>query len=203
MSTEELGQTTEDNHGTGQQQGTAMAGLTEAKAQPRDLKRITSLAQLMRTQEQQLAAAEARLAEAKLALNRTKRDDLPALMQEYGLTQIKLEDGTTVELKDDVDCGITEENRAAAHAWLTARGFDGIIKTNVVMPFSRDERTEAVTVAKECEDRFLRHVDVVENIHPQTLRAFIRERIAAGDQVDQKLFGIYPYTAAKLTLPKK
>jgi hypothetical protein len=166
------------------------------------LKRITELARLMQTQEARVAAQKAALAMAEADLLRTKREDLPELMRECDLKNLTLTDGSVLELRDDVACSISDEQRPIAHQWLIDNGYDGIIKTELSIPFARGEHETAVQIAAEIAATYGRQTAVNETIHHQTLRAFVRERLEKGVAVPTKPFGIFPYSEAKLKAPK-
>lgn len=171
------------------------------------LERITTLAKLMVEQQAELAAATAAAEAAKAALDRTETEDLPELMKEIGLLELKLADGSKVEVKPDLHCGISEARRPDAHAWLEEHEFGGLIKTELRLAFDRDERQKAVAAAIRISKLFkgARAVEMVEAVHPATLKAFLKEQLALGAEGSQppaELFGIMPYDKAKLTPPK-
>lgn len=177
----------------------------EQDAQPKTsdaLVRITQLADLLREQQRQVAQLEAALRDAKEAARRTEREDLPTLMAELGLGEIKLLDGTTVTVAHDVECGISVERMPAAIAWLTAHGYDGILKTKLSMEFGRGEVDEAERIACEISALSERSVDVAQTIHPQTLKAFVKERMEAGEAIPFDTFGIMPFDRVKLKAPR-
>ena len=162
-----------------------------------DLQRVVQLAELLLKLRENVERLETQLENAKKDMRRVEQEDLPDLMQELGLETFKLKTGETVEVKPEVDCGITEERRVRAHDWLTANGFGGLIKTEVVAKFGRDEREEAVRAAN------LINGEMVERVHPSTLKSFIKEQMAAGNAVPFDLFGVHPYNKVKITAAKK
>jgi hypothetical protein len=166
------------------------------------LVRIAHLSRLLRNAEAGAAALATELQEAKEEVRRLQEEDLPELMREVGLSEIKLADGSSVKVVDEVDCNISEDRRMRAHEWLTQNGFGGIIKSAVTVEFGRDEHDEALVVAKQIHDATGRLPDLREGVHPQTLKAFIKEQMAAGTNIPQELFGIRPYSKAKLTKAK-
>lgn len=182
-----------------------------AGSQPQDkLARVADLVRLASDQAAALEQANANAALAKASLGRTLREDLPELMRELTLTELKLEDGTEVEVRDEVDCGITEASRQAAHAWLREHGFGGLIKAAITVYFGTNEEElmaetlEVVTAHLEGTDKV---PEVIEAVHPATLKAFIKERRAAaaeapGDVPPNDLFGVFPYSVAKVKPPK-
>ena len=162
------------------------------------LQRVTQLVQLLDEQAARVAAAESALADAKAAHRRTERGDLPDLMSELGIDSITLDTGTTVSVKEDVSAQISEPRRAEAHAWLRERGFGGLIKTRVVVEYDRGSEGEAIALGRRLEQELDRDVTVAETIAPQTLAAFVRERLAAGEAVPFELFGVHPFSVAKV-----
>lgn len=171
-------------------------------AQAEAITRIARLAELLKHHEHRVELAEWELKDAKQTLLKTAREDLPELMRECGLKKVVLTDGSTVELRDDVQCGISQDRKSAAFNWLADHDFDGIIKTDIVMTFTRAQRAEALALRTEIETTYGVQTDLVESVHPQTLRAFVRERLAAGDNLPMDDFGVRPFTEAKVKPPK-
>ncbi len=166
------------------------------------LNKITNLSALLRAADANTARLTAELQDAKEEVRRLQEDDLPELMRELGLSEIKLADGSSIKVVDEVDCNISEERRPAAHAWLTENGFGGIIKSSVIVEFGREEHEEALQAAAKIHDATGRDALLKEGVHAQTLKAFVKEQMTAGVSIPQELFGIRPYSKAKLTKPK-
>lgn len=162
------------------------------------LKQLTAMANLMRKQIADVELATEQLQAAKAALLRTRREDIPELMRELGLEKITLGTGETISVKDDVSASIPEARKREAFAWLDEHGLGGVIKTSLVVNYSRGEHEAAVDDAELIGEELNRAVTVSEDVHPQTLRALIREQMAAGNVVPFDLFGIHPYSEAKI-----
>lgn len=162
-----------------------------------DLQRAVQLAELLLKLRENVTRLETELEAAKKDVRRVEQEDLPDLMQELGLETFKLKSGETIEVKPEVDCGISEERRAKAHDWLTANGFGGLIKTEVVAKFGRDEREAAVACAEQIGG------EMIERVHPSTLKSFVKEQMAAGKPLPFDLFGVHPYNKVKITAAKK
>lgn len=163
------------------------------------LKTLTALCrQLANTNRQQIAAEEA-AKQFKREAERIAREDIPGVMTELGLSSLTLDDGTTIELKNVFNCGITEARRAAAHAWLKQHGFGGLIKTRLIAEYGPDEWLEAKADAEGVGDR----ARLDEAVNQQTLKAFIRERLEANDPPPNDLFGLFPFTEAKIVNKSK
>lgn len=177
----------------------------DAAPEADSLARVARLSELLARQDAEVVAAELALRKAKEARERTASEDLPQLMAELGLKELKLEDGSSVGIEDFIACAIKDENRAEAVAWLRARDYDGILKTELSLSFARGEDADLDEVVQTIEQAAGRSVEVVSGVHPQTLKAFIKERIAAGEFTDEvkRLFSVFRKPVAVLTQPKK
>ena len=167
-----------------------------------DLQRVVQLAELLLKLRENVESLETQLEKAKVDMRRVEQVDLPDLMQELGLETFKLKSGETVEVKPEVECSITEEKRAAAHSWLVSKGFSGLIKTEVVVTFGRGEHDAAEDFAEEVTKQG-KQPNLVERVHPSTLKSFVKEQMAAGNPVPFDLFGVHPYSKVKITAAKK
>lgn len=159
-----------------------------------DLKRVIDLAKLLVAQRDKVESMEKELKAAQADLRRIETEDLPELMREIGMASVTLDDGSIIEVTDEVQCAITEGARNAAHEWLINNGFGGLIKTEVVVTFGRGERDEAEEFAQQVGDH---HPELVERVHPSTLKSFVKEQLEKGIAIPFDLFGIHPYSKAK------
>lgn len=167
-----------------------------------DLQRAVQLAELLLQLRKNVERIKGELDAAEKDLRRVEQEDLPELMQELGLETFKLKTGEVIEVKPEIDCGISEERRPAAHDWLLKNGFGGLIKTEVVVTFGRGDQAAASTFAREVADAG-KSPAVVERVHPSTLKSFIKEQMSAGKPVPFDLFGVHPYNKVKVTSSKK
>lgn len=175
-----------------------------AQQTPDALARIVEMAKQLTQATANVARLNEELEAAKKLQRQIETEHLPELMKELGVTSVSLADGLLVELKEEFDCGITKANHAAALKWLDDNNFGSIIKTKVQVEFARDDRQNAVALSKDVQ-RFIvaRRIDtgceMIETIHPQTLKSFLKEQMKAGMPVPYNLFSIHPYNKAKLS----
>jgi hypothetical protein len=167
-----------------------------------DLKRIVVLANLLSEQQALVERLEEELKTAKAALLVTEREDLPTLMTELGLQEIKLDDGSIVKVVEDCSCGITEATRDRALRWLLDNDFGGLIKTQVAVAFGRGDHDAATKVFKALTKRYPDAALLKEEVHPSTLKSFVKEQLAAGSPIPMDLFNVHPYNKATLKRKK-
>jgi hypothetical protein len=163
------------------------------------LTRLTAMAELLKRAKNRAAIIAAQLEKAEREVALIESEDMPLLMQELKLKNFELEDGTKLEVVEDLKCGITEANKAKAHAWVRKGGWGGIIKTQLTQLFGRGEEKLAEQVARDLRKQTKRDVLVKETIHSSTLKAFIKERRAAGVKVPEDLFNVYVSKKAIMT----
>lgn len=167
----------------------------KAKASEDKMEQIVALAQRLVDEKAELKRLEDEVKDAKKALLKTERSDLPDLMMELGLTQIKLENGMVVDVKDDCTASLTAATKGAAFKWMIENNFGGLIKTEVSIPYGRGEREQAVELVKTLDAQDIK-ADLSESVHHSTLKAFVKERLAEGDAIPMELFNVYPFNKA-------
>ena len=160
------------------------------KVSQQGLGSVAEIARAIRAAEDRIANVEEQLKEYKKELLKLTDEDLPAMLQELGLSSFSLDDGSTVEVKPTYGASIKVDNRPAAFEWLREHGYDDIIKNTVACSVGRgeDDRASAFAAFAEKEGYF---AEQKTEVHPQTLRAFVKERVEAGDEFPMELFGAY------------
>jgi len=166
------------------------------------LKTVSELARAIAAKEAQVADLDRQLKDAKKELLKLTDEDLPASMAEMGLASFTLDDGSQIDVKPTYGASILVDNRPKAYEWLRDHGYDDIIKNNVSVSFGRgeDDLANAFKAVAEKEG-FLPQQET--SIHAGTLKAFVRERIEAGDEFPMELFGAYVGQRAFIKKGKK
>lgn len=145
---------------------------------------------------------EALLKSAKEDLAKIREYDLPNALDAVGLSEFKLLDGTLVSVKEDVFASISEENRDAAFKWLEDTDNDGIIKNEFKLPFGKGQDDEAKALQKIL-DEFGYSYSNSRSVHYQTLKAFVKQRLEAGEPIPLDTFSVYVKKISKITFQKK
>ena len=166
------------------------------------LKTIAELAEKIQSQEQQIANTEEDLKKQKEELRNLQNEELPMLMQEIGIKKFELEDGSSVNVKEIYAGSISQANKEKAFNWLRQNKFDDIIKNTVTTAFGKGEDNAAQNFMEIAEQSGYTPVQKTE-VHPQTLKAFIKERVEGGDEFPMELFGAYIGYKAEIKKSKK
>jgi hypothetical protein len=154
------------------------------------LKTVSSLAQEVSNWEGKVAELDEQLKTAKAKLLELTDRDLPDMMAEVGITNFTLADGSKLEVKQTYGARIPVVHRDAAFAWLKEKGHDDIIKNLVSVPFGRGEDSLATDFINLAQKNGYAP-DQKKEVHPQTLKAFVKEQLEKGQEVPMDLFGVF------------
>lgn len=148
-----------------------------------------------------LVKAEQHIKDLESAISDLTCKRIPDFLAEIGMKEFKLLDGSKVEMGPKYYANISEARRAAAHAWLRANEFGGIIKNRFNVDFSKgqDEDAESFRLLLDANGVDFENK---ETVHAGTLTAFVKEQIEAGTELPKDLLGIHVQMEAKITKPK-
>ena len=162
------------------------------------LNTVAKLAEKIQILEQKAADSEALFKQYKEELRKLTDDELPTALAEMRLSSLKLEDGAKVDVKKTYGGSIRKDDEEEAFSWLRQNGYGDIVKNIVSIDFAMGEDLKA----KEFKSLALSNglnPNQKETVHPQTLKAFIKERVEAGDEFPMKLFGAFIGQKATIT----
>ena len=143
---------------------------------------------------------EKKLKEKKQDLDVISGEVIPTMMSEMGLSQLKLVDGSQIDVKPFYNASITVANRESAFNWLRQNGLGDIIKNEVVVSFGRGEDTKAAEYADLAKGQGLQPAQKLK-VEPMTLKALVRQRIEAGEEMPSEIFSIF--VGNKTTIKRK
>ena len=172
------------------------------KVDQQGLTSIAALARSVRDKEATISDLEQRLKDEKKALLKLTDEEMPAMLAEIGMASFSLDDGSTIDIKQTYGASIRVEKRPEAFEWLRDNGYDDIIKNTVACQFGRGEDDQASAFAAFAQQQGYAP-DQKTEVHPQTLRAFVKERCEAGEEFPMELFGAWIGQSAVIKRGKK
>lgn len=155
--------------------------------------------------QKQVADIESNLSLKKAELRHLEQVEMPAAMMEVNGSpnDFRFQNGLRVRLTDDVYGSIPKEEpeRQQALDYLVEMGGADLYKTTLSIPFQRRQHNSALALAEELREK---GYEVTEHtgVHPSSLGAWAREKIAANEPVDWLRLGLQRMSKAKLSLPK-
>jgi hypothetical protein len=160
-------------------------------ASPKQLGDIKALASRAEDMKAEIDALEAALKDTKAELRLLLSRELPEAMDAAGLAEFKTTKGRTLKVKDDVHGSVPVANKAAFHEWLTAHGHGDLIKNVLSANLGRGQDNMAAAIADSIKEQFGVEVTQKQDVHAQTLGAFVREQVAAGHDLPGDLLSLH------------
>ena len=151
---------------------------------------VSRLAQEAALLEQEIAQYEQFVKEKKQALYKITDEQLPEALEEMGLQKFTLTDGAEISVKPIYAASIPKERKEEAFQWLRDHDFGDLVKNNVTVSFGRGEDEVALDFVDFCDAEGYAP-NQMEKVEPMTLKAWLRERVEAGDPVPLDLFGAF------------
>ena len=182
-----------------------------------ELSQVSSMVEEIENLGEYIKSTEAELSTSKASLLQKLTESLPNLMESLGISKFTTYDGASVEVKalisgsiptkgaidkerDSDEKDLLIERRANCFSYLEDHNAEAIIKREVKASLGPEsaklegaikEALEALGVASTSNT----------TVHPSSLSSWIRERLAAGSEVDQDLFKVF--NGRKATIKRK
>ena len=164
---------------------------------------IAAECQKLKEKEDEIAALEDKLKTKKQEADDISSRVIPELLQEQGLQEIKLADGSKVSVKKEFRATLPKDDirRESAYQWLRDQGLGDIIKNNVTVSFGKGEDNKAnqlVDLAVANGFTPQQKSDVAWN----TLTALYEERVKAGLDMPSDVFSLWIKDKTKISRKK-
>ena len=171
--------------------------------QDSELQKLSSNIQKQLDYDIQIEELEETLKELKKERAILSEDTIPQQMQELGISDTTMADGSRVTIKEGFHCRIPKDKIEQAHAYLRENELGDIIKNQVVTSFGTGEDNMAGDLSGHIQDQYGITPDVKESVHPSTLKATLKKRHEEGLSDPDDLFGIFIRPETKITKGKK
>lgn len=168
-----------------------MADATGITATDEEIKTISDLALKQLELEEKIETFTNAMELAKEELRNVVEFLLPNAMLAVGVKEIKLANGRKVIIKDDVYASMKKDSVAGAIRWLDENGLGGIVKSQVEVSFGRGEFERSKELVEFCKAHGF-NASEKETVHPQTLKATVKEQLAQGVQFPDEFFSVHP-----------
>ena len=166
----------------------------------KNINRLADKIKELQAHQQQLEIQEDAIKQKKKDIEYLSGEVIPTMLSEMGLSFLKLQDGSSVEVKTNYSATITQAKKEEAFNWLRQNGLGDIIKNEVVVSFGRSEDDKAAAYAELEKGQGLEPTQKLK-VEPMTLKALVRERLEAGKEMPTELFNIY--VGNKTTIKRK
>ena len=152
--------------------------------------------------QQAIEHTEKQVKDLKAQYDKISSEVIPNILAEQGLQSLKLADGTILGVNKKYSCTIPKDpaKKEAAYQWLREQGLGDIIKNEVAVTFGRGEDNKAAEYAELAKGQGLQPAQKLK-VEPMTLKALVRQRIEAGQEMPTEIFSIF--VGNKTTIKRK
>ena len=168
-----------------------------------DLSGLSKLIQRQLNLDSEIENMEETMKEMKRERDLLSQETIPTKMQELGINETTMKDGSKVTVKEGFHCRIPKAKEEEALQYLKDEGLGDIIKNQVSTSFGTGEDNMAGDLAGYIEQNFGITPDVKKSVHPSTLKATLKKRHEEGLTDPDDLFGIFIRPETKITKGKK
>lgn len=168
-----------------------------------DLGILSELCEAMLAKDKEVKELEEQLKKKKEEYRVISQDLIPDLMvDKLKLAQITLQNGRKISVKDDLAVSIKPDQRESFVTWMIRQGYQSLIKNYVQVQFPKDGRQSSRRFVKYLKryyaDRDKCSFLEKEDIHSQTLKAWIKTMKAEGKKFPEECLNLYEYKIAKV-----
>jgi hypothetical protein len=162
------------------------------------IKSISDQCQKLSGLRLQIEQREEEISKLKSQARDLEERTIPDMMQEAGVSLLKLKDGSTVEVKPFYAAKIPESRIEEAFSWLRGNGHEDLIKNTITTQFSRGQDNQVSELISVCE-KFGFNYNQKQKVEPMTLKAFVKDQVEQGKELPFDMFGVYIANKTKIT----
>ena len=168
-----------------------------------DLSGLSKLIQKQINLDSEIDNMEETIKEMKRERDILSQETIPTKMQELGINETTMRDGSKVTVKEGFHCRIPKARENEALEYLRNNNLGDIIKNQVATSFGTGEDNMAGDLAGYIQQNYGITPDVKKSVHPSTLKATLKKRHEEGLSDPDDLFGIFIRPETKITKGKK
>lgn len=147
----------------------------------------------------EVARLEGELKAAQKKVEDIETHVIPDLMDEAGLAEIALKNGTKLKVEPVLTIGSGKGKDAAVLKWITETGHSGLIKRSVSVSLGTKADEKEAALLAELKAEGFEDVSALAEVNAQTLKAHVKKLLEAGKEVDMDLLGAREFKRAKIT----
>lgn len=162
-----------------------------------DLNQLQEMAERQAQAQAEVARLEAELNRAKETLKDLAERQVPELMDQIGIEDFRTRTGLRIRIEESIRASIPKERTFEAFAWLQSNNSASLIKRKVAVEFGKGEDAAATELAAYLKKQGYAPENEAK-VHPQTLGAWVREKLKAGVEIPLDLFGVFRQRVSKI-----
>ena len=170
---------------------------------PATVERFNALIKEAEDLNSQLIELDATYSQLLSRYNHIVATEMPQLMLELQTTEWVNENGTRVRIKDFIAGSLPKEPDARAKAieWLEENGGKELIRSELVVPFSKSQHNAALAITDDIKKQGY-GAELTSNVNAKQLQALGNAKLKAGEDLPLKLLGLFHDRVATIDHPK-
>lgn len=126
-------------------------------------------------------------------LFKIRQQQIPEVMKEFGLTEVKALDGTSIKIVGDIN--VTKKDDAKLFKYLRDNKAGDLIKNQVIVTVEDEkERLEVITELDKTSCSY----ETKEGIHAGTLKKYVKELKKEGKQIPEDAVGVFDFEYSRI-----
>lgn len=166
---------------------------------PDKLEDLSNLCLLQKQTEKDIEEAEEKLKTLKQELQTVSREGIPSILNELGLSELKLSTGEKVIVEQKIKSSIANKNYLGAYRGMIAlEGGDDLAEEKVESLFKTQ------TILENSDEKTLQTLleanisyELKRTIHPQTLNKYCRGLLESGKTIPEEIT-VFQYQETKI-----
>ena len=184
----------------------ALSAVAEALSSTDKLERVRNAVRQLRDLEAQKTELEDELIEIKRKITDLTERELVKLFSEAHISSLSLDaegnlPAIVAEKGTYYSAKIPEEKELEAFNWLHANGHGDLVKSEIKLTFGMGERDQAEEVEVTLAQKGVDYTSKLQ-VHPSTLKSFVKHEIEAGHAIPMELLGAYAGETVKIKAKK-
>ena len=152
---------------------------------------LAELTDALRAKQREVSELEERLLVVDRELSALTSDLLPKALTECRVSEFVGEDGWKTALKESFRCGNLKE--PAGLAWLAENGHGDLVRNTIEVSLNKEDGALAAEIVETLRAHRAANRMMITNsaqVHWQTLAAFAKERVEAGEDPPLETLGV-------------
>jgi len=153
---------------------------------------IADLAQRQKDLDKEIDKMQKSLDDVKERRRKIAEEDLPAALDQAGVSDVTLSDGSRIAVKSDLKVNIPKSKKEAAAEWLVAQGASALVKEDVHIPFNKGQERDVEQLTTELEQNGYTY-NVQPEMHSGSVKKFLKEHMEEGGELPNDVMNVYPF----------
>jgi len=162
-----------------------------------EIEQIADLAQRQKTLDKEIDKMQESLDQVKEQRRKVAEEDLPAALDQAGVSDVTLSDGSRIAVKSDLKVNIPKSKKEDAAEWLVNQGASALVKEDIHVPFNRGQEEQVNELTRELEENGYTY-NVQPEMHTGSVKKFLKEHMEEGGDLPEDVMNVFYYRETEI-----